>query len=88
MRQYRLIYDSPTFGKTNMAIDEAIMRAVATGESQPTLRLYGWNPTCLSLGYAQSWKDADIQRLNMAGWDVVRRPTGGRAILHNRRTYL
>ena len=46
MRQYRVIYDSPTNGNRNMAIDEAIMTAVAQGESLPTLRLYAWNPPC------------------------------------------
>ena len=82
MRQYRLIYDQPTFGAYNMAVDEAIMNAVAAGESQPTLRFYAWKPACLSLGYGQSSKDVDLGRLRQLGWDLVRRPTGGRAILH------
>ena len=83
MRQYRLIYDQPTNGKLNMAIDEAIMTAVAAGESPPTLRFYAWNPPCLSLGYGQRWKQSvDIERLKEQGWEVVRRATGGRAILH------
>jgi lipoate-protein ligase A len=82
MRQYRLIYDQPAFGAYNMAVDEAIMNAVATGESPPTLRFYAWEPACLSLGYGQSSKDVDLERLHERGWDLVRRPTGGRAILH------
>jgi lipoyl(octanoyl) transferase len=82
MRQHRLIYDLPTEGQQNMAIDEAILSAIITGDSPPTLRLYGWEPPCLSLGYAQPWADVDIDRLAMLGWGLVRRATGGRAILH------
>lgn len=65
-----------------MAVDEAILETVGRGESRPTLRLYSWSPPCLSLGYAQPFSDADIASLRTAGWDIVRRPTGGRAILH------
>lgn len=82
MRQWRLIYDSPTFGAMNMARDEAILEAVSTGEQPPTLRLYSWQPACLSLGYGQRSSDVDFERAAALGWDVVRRPTGGRAILH------
>lgn len=82
MRQWRLIYDQPTDGAYNMAVDEAILKAVATGDQPPTLRLYGWSPLCLSLGYGQSVADVDEDRLQKRGWGLVRRPTGGRAILH------
>lgn len=82
MRQYRLIYDTPTNGIWNMAVDEAILTSVINGDSLPTLRFYGWNPPCLSLGYGQSLSDADMTRLNFFGWDLVRRATGGKAILH------
>ena len=82
MRQYRLIIDKPTLGKRNMAVDEAIMNAVIAGESAPTLRFYAWEPACLSLGYGQSVRDADLERIADRGWHIVRRATGGRAILH------
>jgi lipoate-protein ligase A len=65
-----------------MAVDESILEHIYRGESKPTLRLYSWNPPCLSLGHAQSFKDVDVERLKSHGWDVVRRVTGGRAILH------
>lgn len=65
-----------------MALDAAILEAVEDGEALPTLRLYDWSPPCLSLGYSQPFSDIDLDRLNSRGWDVVRRPTGGRAILH------
>lgn len=82
MRQWRLIYDQPTTGSINMALDEAILGAVAAGEHLPTLRLYGWDPMCLSLGYGQRIRDVDKERLAARGWGLVRRPTGGKAILH------
>jgi len=65
-----------------MAVDESILEHIHRGESKPTLRLYAWNPPCLSLGHAQSFKDVDAARLSAHGWNVVRRLTGGRAILH------
>lgn len=79
---WRLLLDSPQPGAWNMAADEAILEHVGRGQSLPTLRLYAWNPACLSLGYAQPFADVDTPRLHAHGWDVVRRPTGGRAILH------
>ncbi len=65
-----------------MAVDEAILRAVAAGRVLPTLRLYAWKPPCLSLGRAQKVSDVDLDALQIAGFDLVRRSTGGRAILH------
>ena len=64
-----------------MAVDEAIFEGVQRG-GQPALRLYSWEPACLSLGYAQPFGDVDLDALNQRGWQVVRRVTGGRAILH------
>jgi lipoate-protein ligase A len=65
-----------------MALDEAILESTASGESPPTLRLYSWSPPCLSLGNAQPISQIDVDRLNEFSWDIVRRSTGGRAILH------
>ena len=72
----------PKPGAWNMALDEAILERVEAGFSRPTLRLYAWHPACLSLGYAQKITDVDAAALSSLGWDLVRRPTGGRAILH------
>jgi lipoyl(octanoyl) transferase len=82
MRQWRLLYDNPTTGARNMALDEAVLRSVAAGDTPPTLRVSDWNPPCLSLGYAQKSADVDFMRAAKQGWDVIRRPTGGRAVLH------
>jgi len=65
-----------------MSVDEAILEAVAGGQAPPTLRLYAWEPPCLSLGHAQPIHVVDRAALAAAGWDVVRRPTGGRSLLH------
>jgi lipoate-protein ligase A len=65
-----------------MALDEAILEHIEHGIALPTLRLYAWDPPCLSLGRAQPFTDVDLLRLKSHGWDVVRRMTGGRAILH------
>jgi lipoate-protein ligase A len=79
---WRLLQDDAAHGARNMAVDEAILEAVASGEAPPTLRLYSWRPPCLSLGFAQPIDQVERGRLRERGWDLVRRPTGGRAILH------
>ena len=79
---WRLVVDPPRRGAWNMAVDEAILEAAGRGDVSPTLRLYAWEPACLSLGYAQPYGEADLDSLNENGWEMVRRPTGGRAILH------
>ena len=79
---WRLIINSPGEGSWNMAVDEAILEFVAKKEKLPTLRLYSWNPYCLSLGHAQPIADVNLQALKAYGWGMVRRPTGGKAILH------
>lgn len=79
---WRLMYSPPASGAWNMALDEAILENAVKLASPPTLRLYSWQPACLSLGYAQPAGDVDTVALQHAGYDLVRRPTGGRAILH------
>jgi lipoate-protein ligase A len=82
MDTWRLLITPPSHGAWNMAVDEALLEAVGRGDSLPALRLYAWQPPCLSLGYAQPFSNVDIPRLKERGWELVRRPTGGRAILH------
>ena len=83
MRQLRLVRDSDfRDGASNMAADCAILEAVAVKAQPPTLRLYGWDPFCLSIGYGQRVSDVDMPALAARGWHLVRRPTGGKAILH------
>ena len=84
-RPWRLIRSGSLPGAMNMALDDALLQAVADGDSPPVLRLYHWQPAALSLGYAQKVSDGvDLSACRRAGLDVVRRPTGGRAVLHDR----
>jgi lipoate-protein ligase A len=69
----------------NMAIDDALLHSVADGRSMPILRLYRWQPATLTVGYAQTIDAGiDLSACRTRGIDVVRRPTGGRAVLHDR----
>jgi lipoyl(octanoyl) transferase len=79
---WRLIIDAPARGAWNMAVDEALAEAVDAGASPPVLRLYRWDPPCLSLGHAQPHDAAEAAYCSAHGIDIVRRPTGGRAVLH------
>jgi lipoate-protein ligase A len=68
----------------NMALDEALLNSVAEGVSLPILRFYRWQPATVTLGYGQSVaKDLDLEACLQAGLEVVRRSTGGRAVLHD-----
>ncbi len=81
--EWRLLVDAePHDGAWNMALDEALMNLVAEGASLPVLRLYQWSPPCLSLGRRQPLAGVDTARLSADGYGVVRRETGGWAILH------
>lgn len=82
MNTWRLLHTPPASGAWNMAVDESILEHILRGESLPALRLYAWDPPCLSLGHAQPFADVDMERVKSHGWEVVRRLTGGRAILH------
>ena len=78
----RLLVDQPLAGARNMAIDEAIMESGRRG--LVTLRLYRWEPGCLSFGRNQTAVGRyDGDRAADLGYDVVRRPTGGRSVLHH-----
>ena len=69
-------------GAYNMQLDEALASALVAGDVLPTLRVYGWKPYAVSLGFHQSIEDIDEKKCAEHGIDIVRRPTGGRAILH------
>jgi lipoate-protein ligase A len=83
-QNWRLLVTPPAGGAENMALDEALMdRARQTGEW--ALRVYSWSTPTISLGRNQTARGRyDLRRFRELGLDVVRRPTGGRAILHNR----
>lgn len=76
-------------GAEHMARDEELARERIGNEGLPNvLRLYSWRPAAVSIGYEQSMDAIDLEACERAGIDVVRRPTGGRAVLHaNELTY-
>ncbi len=89
---WRLLIDPDGDGATNMATDEALLDAYLSPQGRdapPTLRLYGWSPATLSLGKGQEARGShDPAYLAAQGLGLVRRPTGGQAVLHEReRTY-
>ncbi len=79
MNGWRLILDPGASGEVNMAIDSALLKSAETGRAfSPTLRLYSWNTPTISVGYRQ--KPEDFKKFSLP---VVRRLTGGRAVLHD-----
>ena len=81
---WRILNSGKKSPAENMAIDEAILEAVITGKSLPTIRFYDWNPSTASCGYNQKVDDeVDFSALEKFGFGFVRRPTGGRLVLHD-----
>ncbi|WP_461200558.1 lipoate--protein ligase family protein [Anoxybacillus sp. TBDG-1] len=73
---------SPAF---NMALDEALLEWHSERKIPPTIRFYGWNPATLSIGYFQKVeKEIDMDAVKKYGLGFVRRPTGGRGVLHDK----
>ncbi|QSS99418.1 lipoate--protein ligase family protein [Pontibacillus sp. ALD_SL1] len=79
-------YASPAY---NMALDEALLKWHSKGEIPPVIRFYGWEPAAVSVGYFQKIDGKiDLESVKAHGFEIVRRPTGGRAVLHdNELTY-
>jgi len=65
-----------------MAFDEMLARRLSAGDFEGAVRVYGWTPPCISIGYHQSVATLDLDKSRSGGIDVVRRPTGGRTVLH------
>ncbi|UCG32157.1 MAG: lipoate--protein ligase family protein [Phycisphaerales bacterium] len=79
----RLLTDPPQAGAMNMALDEALLEHIGQGSSPPTLRLYRWSPPTISLGYFQAYEEYESLPPPAGELAVVRRLTGGGAILHD-----
>jgi lipoate-protein ligase A len=75
--------DEPRSGAWNMAVDEAILQGVNAGESPATLRFYKWAEPTISLGYFQKYEEFQGQDEVIRRMPMVRRQTGGGAILHD-----
>jgi len=80
--QWRLIYSPALPAAWNMAIDEAMLLAHEAGLTIPTLRLYRWSPPAISLGLLQRIETINEFACRQLGFDIVRRPSGGGAVLH------
>ncbi len=79
---WRLVLTEPASGAANMALDQALLENACEDGFKPTLRFYRWCPACVSIGRFQSLSDLDLAVSAMEGIQVVRRPTGGKSILH------
>ncbi len=80
---WRLLLDGRVEGAENMAVDSAVLGAVGARRSLPTLRLYGWEVPTVTLGRFQPVEQVDRGACAGRGFDIVRRPTGGRGVLHD-----
>ena len=82
--KWRFLIDGKLSPAENMALDEAIFECVQDGRSLPTIRFYNWEPSTVSCGYNQEVaKEVDFAELKKHDYGFVRRPTGGRLVLHN-----
>jgi lipoate-protein ligase A len=81
--EWALIIDGPASGAENMDRDRKLLDELVAGRRPATLRFYSWNPACISLGLGQREEILDMEAVRAAGLDVVRRPTGGQALLHD-----
>lgn len=82
MKTWRLLDTGALPGALNMGMDMAILALRESGKSPPTLRFYHWSPPAVSLGYFQKETAIDMAACRRLGIDVVRRATGGGAVLH------
>lgn len=84
MESWRLLPLEALEGRENMAVDEAVFRETVLTGGPPTLRLYQWRRPVVTIGYGQDI-DRDVNRLfcRERNIDIVRRPTGGKAVYHD-----
>lgn len=83
MTAFHLLVTEPTDGAANMALDEALLTSRLEKGGPPTIRFFAWEPPTISLGYGQPVdRSIDLDEAARMGIGLVRRPTGGSAILH------
>lgn len=83
MRSDSLVLDGPGSGADQMRTDIEHLRRCASDATAGVIRLYWFTPPCLSLGRLEPMTDVDLDACARDGVDVVRRPSGGRAVLHD-----
>ncbi|MEJ9270000.1 lipoate--protein ligase family protein, partial [Bacillus thuringiensis] len=85
METWRFIDSGDRDPAYNMALDEALLNWHSEGLIPPTIRFYGWNPPTLSIGYFQKVeKEINMEMVEKHQLGFVRRPTGGRGVLHDK----
>ena len=83
MEEWRILPFQKAGAVENMAVDEAVFRVHIRRKNPPTLRFYGWRVPALSIGYFQDYeKEVDSGACRRFGVEIIRRPTGGKAVLH------
>lgn len=81
--RFRLLKSGPGTAEFNMGLDQAILEAVSRGLVLPTLRLYSWEPSAVSIGYFQGMnEEVDVEVCRKNAVSIVRRITGGGAVFH------
>ncbi len=71
-------------GASHMRTDIDLFKAFESGNKTSTLRIYSWQPKCISCGYSQDMeRELDVKKAKAQGWDIVKRPTGGGIVFHN-----
>jgi lipoyl(octanoyl) transferase len=80
--RWRLLPAGAANGSSNMALDQALLDTACKAGFLPTIRFYRWNPPALSIGRFQKTNQIDLDACGASGIDLVRRPTGGKSILH------
>ena len=85
METWRFLPIETRNGYWNMALDEAILKAVIEKKSPNTLRFFKWDPSTINIGRNQSLSDeVDVKVAKEKGFDIVRRITGGGAVFHDK----
>jgi lipoate-protein ligase A len=80
---WRLISYQSHDAFANMAIDEALLDCHIRYKTAPVLRFYGFAPKAVSIGHSQVLAPQVLENIRSHGYDIVRRPSGGRAVLHD-----
>lgn len=88
-QEWQWISEGLNTAEENMAVDASLLADCAQGLIPPTVRFYGWSKPAITVGYSQRYEsELDVERCRAEGIEIVRRPTGGRALLHyNELTY-
>ncbi len=85
MHTFKFLDSGAHIGAYNMAVDEELLARAQAGEHVPVLRFYTWDPAAVSIGRFQKIEEAvNAAACKQRGIDIVRRITGGRAVLHHR----